>query len=318
MKAFIIKENDSGQRLDKFLSKAVPKLPKNLLYKYIRLKRIKVNGKRADIKYNLVVGDKLELYINDEFFSENTNLSFLSAPSSIDIVYEDANILLADKKSGLVVHEDNDNSVDTLINRCLHYLYDKKEYNPDDELSFTPALCNRIDRNTGGIVIVAKNAESLRVLNEKIKNRELQKHYLCVCSGHISPPHATLKDFLVRNENESVVKIFKNPQKNGKTVITEYKVLAQSKENSLLEVILHTGRTHQIRAHLAFYGHPLLGDGKYGRNEVNRKYGVNRQLLYSYKLRFEMSGEETILSYLNHKEFEVKDVWFKDCFKEKS
>lgn len=317
MKAFIIKENDSGQRLDKFLSKAVPKLPKNLLYKYIRLKRIKVNGKRSDIKYVLTVGDKLELYINDEFFQENGNLTFLSVPSNIDIVYEDENILLVDKKSGLVVHEDNDNSSDTLINRCLHYLYDKKEYNPADELSFTPALCNRIDRNTGGIVIIAKNAESLRVLNEKIKNRELVKYYLCVATGHLNPPHATLKDFLVRKENESIVKIFKKPQPDGKTVITEYKVLAFSKENSLLEVILHTGRTHQIRAHLAFYGHPLLGDGKYGSNQVNRRYNVNKQLLYSYKLRFEMTGEETVLSYLNHKEFEVKDVWFRDCFKEK-
>ncbi|MFZ2537438.1 MAG: RluA family pseudouridine synthase, partial [Oscillospiraceae bacterium] len=190
MKTFIIKANDENQRLDKFLTKAVPKLPKSLLYKYLRLKRIKVNSKKSDISYRLKAEDIIELYVNDEFFDENSNKDFLLAPAVVDVVFEDDNILLCNKKAGICVHEGNDNAVDTLINRCLHYLYDKGEYNPDDELSFAPALCNRIDRNTSGIVIVAKNAEALRILNEKIKNREVKKYYLCVVSGLVDPPKA--------------------------------------------------------------------------------------------------------------------------------
>ena len=168
--------------MDKFLAKAVPALPKNLLYKYIRLKRIKLNGKRCEISTKLSEGDSVQLYINDEFFPEDRDAahSFLNAPKEVEIVYEDENILLCDKPCGLVVHEDESGDRDTLIDRVLHYLYDKGEYDPDSELSFTPALCNRIDRNTSGIVICAKNAESLRILNQKVKDRELEKLYLCV------------------------------------------------------------------------------------------------------------------------------------------
>ena len=155
MKEIVIKENDSGQRLDKFLQKAVKTLPKALLYKYIRKKRIKVNDKRSEISYKLNTGDKVQLYINDEFFEAKSENVFLHAPSIVDVVYEDSNILLADKKVGLVVHEDESGSADTLISRIQHYLYNKGEYDPLHENSFAPALCNRIDRNTGGIVIAA-------------------------------------------------------------------------------------------------------------------------------------------------------------------
>ena len=176
MREFIIKQNDSDQRLDKFLSKAVKKLPKNLLYKYIRLKRIKVNGKRCEISTRLNVGDKVQLYINDEFFDDvSKKPDFMFAKADIDIVYEDENIMLVNKKCGVVVHDDNDGGYDTLINRIHRYLYEKGEYNPEEELSFVPALCNRIDRNTTGIVICAKSAEALRILNQKIKDRELHK-----------------------------------------------------------------------------------------------------------------------------------------------
>ena len=156
MKTFIINENDSGQRLDKFIAKAVKNLPKNLMYKYIRLKRIKINGKRCEISTRLNVGDEIQLYINDEFFETPKDDSFMSVSPNIDVIYEDENIILVDKPSGLVVHEDADNSIDTLINRIKRYLYDKKEYDPNNELSFAPALCNRLDRNTSGIVICAK------------------------------------------------------------------------------------------------------------------------------------------------------------------
>ncbi len=317
MKAFTIKQNDQNQRLDKFLQKAVPRMPSTLMYKYIRLKRIKVNGKKSDISYRLQLNDLVELYINDEFFEQSTNKDFLLAPANINVLYEDDNILLVDKKAGLVVHEDNENSVDTLINRVLHYLYDDKVYNPDNEASFIPALCNRIDRNTSGIVIVAKNAEALRVLNEKIKAREVKKLYLCIVCGLLEKKHDTLTHYHLKNERDNTVKVFDKPNQDTKTMITSYKVLDYSDKNTLVEVELKTGRTHQIRAHMAYIGHPILGDGKYGVNKINMQYGQKHQLLYSYKLRFEFTDSDNILSYLNNKEFEVKNVWFKNEFKEK-
>lgn len=312
MRAFTIKENDTNQRLDKFLGKSVPLLPHTLLYKYIRLKRIKVNGKKCEISYRLQMNDLVELYINDEFFETTKNSAFLTVPSNISVIYEDENILLVDKKSGLVVHEDNENTVDTLINRVLHYLYNKSEYCPENELSFIPALCNRIDRNTSGIVIVAKNAQSLRVLNEKIKAHEVRKFYLCVVCGHVKNRKATLTHYQIKRDEENMVSVFDTMTKDTKTMITLYKVVDYIGENTLLEVELKTGRTHQIRAQMAHIGHPLLGDGKYGSNKTNIKYGQKYQLLYSYKIRFEFVDNDNILSYLNGKSFEVKDVWFRD------
>lgn len=319
MRTLLIRENDAGQRLDKFLHKAVPKLPQSLLYKYLRTKRIKVNGRRSEISYRLLSGDTVELYINDEFFEESPERDFLLAPATVDIVYEDENILLADKPAGLCVHEDNDNTVDTLIHRILHYLYDKGEYRPEDELSFTPALCNRIDRNTSGIVIAAKNAESLRILNEAIRQREIQKFYLCVVDGAVRPPQGTMTAYLLRRENDSTVEVFDRPRPDARTIVTSYRTLKSSRRNTLLEVELKTGRTHQIRAHFAHIGHPLLGDGKYGIGKLNREYGLRQQLLCSYKLRFAFSGEEHLLTYLNGREISLplSKIWFAEEFEER-
>jgi 23S rRNA pseudouridine955/2504/2580 synthase len=310
MKKYIAGPNDANQRLDKFIQKTVKGLPPALLYKYVRLKRIKVNGKRAAADYRLAQGDVLELYIGDEFFCESAKKSFLSAPARISVVYEDENIILVDKKPGLVVHEDDRGSADTLIKRVLRYLYEKGEYDPEKENSFTPALCNRLDRNTGGIVIAAKNAEALRMVNGKIKSREIKKYYLCIVHGRLKKKTGILEGYLKKNSAENKVYISSAPVSGGLAIKTGYRVLDEAGDLSLLEVELITGRTHQIRAHMASIGHTLLGDGKYGTNAENRPYGVKWQALYSYKVDFDFKTDAGILGYLKGKTFQTKDIWF--------
>ncbi len=315
MKSFTIEKNDADQRLDKFLTKSCPKLPKALMYKYIRIKRIKVNGKRAEISTRLKLGDTVDMYINDEFFEKKeTVYDFMSASKSISIVYEDKNIILLNKKVGLLSHPDETEYVDTLITRVKRYLFEKGEWHPEEETSFTPALVNRIDRNTSGIVICAKTAEALRVLNQKMKDRELHKIYLCIVHGKMNKEKELLEGYLVKDEKKNKVFVSKKPKESAKLIRTEYKVLGYRDGLSLLEVNLLTGRTHQIRAHLASVGHPLVGDGKYGTNELNKKTGYKKQCLCSHKLIFDFTTDAGGLEYLNKKEFTIEDVWFKEEF----
>ena len=311
MKEFAIAKNDSGQRVNKFLEKTVPLLPGGMMHKYIRLKRIKVNGRRTDAAYKLQEGDLLQLYINDEFFEtpkSEESWKKIEAPA-LAVVYEDANVLLADKAPGMVVHADESGSPNTLIANIQAYLYRAGEWDPDAAASFAPALCNRIDRNTGGIVIAAKNAEALRILNDAIKARALTKKYLCVVLGTPAKKQGMLEHFLRRDEKRKQVEVFDHPAPGAKTARLLYRVLASRNGLSLVECTLLTGRTHQIRAQMAHIGHPLLGDGKYGRNEKNRPYGETGQLLYSYKLRFDFE-EGHALSYLRGKECTVRDIAF--------
>jgi len=317
MKEFLINENDAGQRLDRFVKKVAPSLPSSLLQRYIRIKRIKINGKRGENASLLQCGDSVQMYINDEFFppEEGSATDFMAAKNYLNIVYEDENILLVDKEPGLVVHEDDTGERDTLIARIQRYLYEKKEYDPKAENSFAPALCNRIDRNTGGIVIAAKNAASLRVMNELIKERLIDKYYLCVVHGSITAKSGSLKNFLLKDEKENLVKVFDSPRPGAKTAVLNYKTLDRNDRFSLLEVELLTGRTHQIRAQFSHLGHPLLGDTKYGTAKQNKGTGYRFQALYSYKLRFSAGEKAEHLSYLNGKEFSVKNVPFLSFFK---
>lgn len=315
MKTIIISKNDSDQRLDKFISKAVPALPKSLMYKYIRTKRIKINGKKGDISTKLVEGDTIDMYINDEFFAPaDEHYDFLSASKKLDIVYEDENIILLDKKVGILSHPDESEYNDTLITRVKRYLYEKGDYNPKDENSFAPALVNRIDRNTGGIVIAAKNAESLRILNQKLKDREMEKYYLCVIHGTLKKKSGLLTGWLIKDEKKNKVEVFASERKGAKEIRTKYSVIDEKDGLSLVEVELLTGRTHQIRAHFSSIGHPLLGDGKYGTNSLNKALGYKKQFLYSYRLKFTFTSDAGCLEYLNGRSFEIPDVWFRREF----
>ena len=312
MRTIEINKNDANQRLDKFLTKRFKTLPKALMYKYIRTKYIKVNGKRCEISTKLNEGDVITLYIKDEFFDapQYDTYDFLKAPVKLDIVYEDENIILLNKPAGLLCHPDENYHFDSLLSRLQHYLYDKKEYDPKSENSFAPALANRIDRNTGGIVIAAKNSESLRVLNQKIKDRELKKIYLCVVHGIIKKKQAAMTDYLEKNEKQNRVYISSKPTPNSKTIKTKYKVLEEFNNMSLVEVELLTGRTHQIRAHMAYIGHPIVGDGKYGTNKLNKNTSLKWQALCSYKLEFDFETDGGVLEYLNGKSFQINDIWF--------
>lgn len=315
MKEITITANDAGQRLDRFLAKAIPLLPASLAQKYIRIKRIKCNGARAERDTRLKAGDVLQLYINDEFFDKPRadNAYLTVAAPKLNIVYEDGNILLVDKRPGLAVHpHDGAEYGRTLIDHIQAYLYQKREWNPRVENSFTPALCNRIDRNTGGIVIAAKTAEALRVMNQKIKDREIDKRYLAIVEGTPKPREGVLKGYLFKDAKKNRVFVTDTPQPGSKTCQTNYTTLASTRELSLVECELITGRTHQIRAQFAHAGHPLLGDGKYGK--LDKRFDRSYQALYSYKLTFRFTTEAGSLAYLDGKSFQVQAVDFVDTY----
>ena len=312
MKEFTIGKNDAGQRLDRWMAKTLPLLPAPLAQKYIRIKRVKLNGGRAQRDTRLQVGDVLQLYINDEFFDQPTpeNAFLKLFKPKLDILYEDEHILLVNKAPGMVVHADETEKVNTLINHIQAYLYQKKEWSPYWEHAFAPALCNRIDRNTGGIVIAAKTAEALRVMNQKIRDRELEKRYLCVVQGRPAPAEGTLEGFLLKDEAKKQVSIRSRPVPGGRKAITKYRTLATRGPLSLVECDLITGRTHQIRAMMAHAGHPLLGDGKYGSERFNRQYGKKHQCLWSWKLTFRFTTDAGELAYLNGRSWQVEHVDF--------
>ena len=301
MRELIITANDSGQRADRFISKLMPGLPLSMLYKGLRKKCVKLNGKHLkDGSVFLNTGDVLTLYFKDEFFKKPDSFSYVTP--ELDIVYEDENIIVVNKAVGVLSHADESRKGITLIDMLKSYLYDIGEYEPETEQSFSPALCNRLDRNTGGLVICAKNASSLREMNRAIKERQIQKFYTAIATGH-TPEKGHIKIGLIRKNKVTRV------SESGKEAELFYTKKAEKDNLSLLEIELKTGRTHQIRTQLAHMGHPLLGDTKYGGDGT--KF---RQALWSTRLimRFDKGSP---LSYLDGKEISVSAP-FEKKFKE--
>ncbi len=316
MKELTVGPNDAGQRLDRFLLKAAPLLPSSLCQKYLRLKRFKLNGRAAKGDARLQAGDVLSLYIGDEFFEKpsDENAYRKVASPRLSIVYEDGQILLADKAPGVLCHHaEGEPPERTLLANIQAHLLLSGAWRPKEENAFTPALCNRIDRNTGGIVIAAKTAEALRILNGKIRDRELDKRYLCAVQGRPSPEAGTLRGFLFKDAVKNRVYVRREPEPGARTAVTEYRTLLSRDGLSLVECRLETGRTHQIRAQMADAGWPLLGDGKYGGKRAQAG-GETKQALCSYRLTFDFPTDAGCLDYLRGRTFTVSRVDFAEKY----
>lgn len=302
MKTVTINKNDSGQRLDKFILKITKNMPKNLLYKAFRKKRIKVNGKKQEAAYILCENDVLELYINDEFFTEEKKVIPKDLVMKLNIVYEDEHIIIVNKPKGVLMHGEKDD-IKTLVSNLLAYLYKKGEYNPENEQSFTPAFCNRIDKNTEGLVIAAKTAAALREINEKIRNGKIRKFYLCLLSKPPKNKSDIIETYLKKNSAENKVYVCDENEPGGKYAKTKYTVIETTDKGTLAEIELFTGRTHQIRAHMAHIGCPICGDVKYGAQTDGKK---GYQDLTSYKLFFDFNPEEdSVLSKVSGRSFSI-------------
>ncbi len=310
MKEIKITELEQGQRLDKYLMKLFNQAPKSFIYKMLRKKRIKYNGGKSEGNDILKNGDVLTFYIGEDtmesFMSEKTvNIT----KKRFDVVFEDENVIIMNKPVGLLSHPEKESDKDTLIDEMLFYLKTKGEYNPTKLSTFTPALCNRLDRNTGGIVLGAKNLAATQALNGIIADGGVDKYYLTMVKGEVRT-HCEFTGYLTKDGNSNKVTVLKRETEGAKKIVTRVKPLAVNGNFTLLEVELVTGRSHQIRAHLKAMGYPVVGDRKYGDERVNsyfkEKFALANQFLFAYRVKFNV--KDGILSYLDGKEFSCEPL----------
>ncbi len=305
MKEIIVDKNESDQRLDRFLKKYLDKAPQGFVYKMIRKKNIKLNGVKAQPENTIYEGDKIQLYLSDEtiekFIAEKVEIKSTLIPN---IIYEDDNILLINKPVGILSHGASKEFEENIVDSMISYLIQKGEYVPRIEKTFTPSICNRLDRNTSGIIIGAKNYQTLKLINDAIKEGKIRRFYKTIVYGSMERAF-TAEGFLSKNEDKNKVKILPDDIEGTKKVITVINPLKVKNGYTLLEIELITGRTHQIRAHLSSMGYPIIGDRKYGDKTINKKfndkYSLDNQWLHGYKIEFKgLDGE---LKYLNGKIF---------------
>ena len=324
MREIIVEKNENDQRIDRFLKKYLSNATQGTIYKLLRKKRIKLNNKKANPEDMILEGDSIQFYLSDEtldsFISDTKENNIVKCSKKIDIIYEDDNIILINKQKGILSHSANREYKENIVDSMVSYLIAKGDYNPRVEKTFTPAICNRLDRNTSGIIIGAKNYDALKDINDAIKNRKVKKYYKCMVKGRVVED-ILLSGYLLKDEQKNKVKIYKKEIEGSKEVETYIRSLISTNEYSLLEIDLITGRTHQIRAHLSSIGHPVIGDIKYGDKKTNdyfrRKYNLDNQFLHAHKICF---NGLINLCYLNGKEFEAKSPFIlnkieKDCFK---
>lgn len=311
MKTFEIPREFDGRKLVRFLQKTLPAAGMGQIRKFLRLGRVKIDGKKGNEETVLSAGQRVDIYVGDEFFeaAPKEDPFYSKIRPKLTILYEDAHVMLLDKRAGIVCHPDEGEKVHTLLTYAQAYLYQKGEWNPKTD--FAPALCNRIDRFTAGIVILAKTQEAARAMDAKLRTHEVQKYYLCIVHGRMKYPEGTLRHFLIKKPEQKKVTILRKNEPGSKETITHYRVVDENGGLTLCECLLGTGRTHQIRAQFAFIGHPLLGDNQYGSAKENAKYGrINGQALCAYRMIFEFDGDEGVLAGLNGRAFQVRSVPF--------
>lgn len=317
MKEITVKENEAGQRLDKLLGKYLNKAPKSFLYKMLRKKNITLNGKKASGNEMTVREDVIRIFLSDETYdkfsgkrpiphsAKQTKHTQAETLKPEWIIYEDHHILILNKPAGVLSQKAK--PADISINEMLlTYLMDQGELTKEELISFRPSVCNRLDRNTSGLLIAGKTLIGLQAMSKVLKERSLHKYYLCLVEGILTETQR-IDGYLLKNEKTNKVTVTKESSGDAKPIITEYRPLTHTEHLTLLEVLLVTGRSHQIRAHLSSVGHPLIGDAKYGREAANafykKNFGVTHQMLHSCKMVMPvMEGE---LSYLSGRVFEA-------------
>lgn len=307
MKEIIINDKEQNQRLDKFLMKYLNTAPKSFIYKMLRKKNIKCNGKKAEGSEILAAGDLLQIYLSDDTIDNfKQAIEIVAVKRTFDIVYEDENILICNKPMGLLVQGDSTEDKNTLVDQVIYYLYQSEQYKPDSENGFKPAICNRLDRNTSGIVLAGKNLVAVQNINKAIHDNMTDKFYLTIVKGTITKP-GELVDYHIKDSTTNQVTITKDYVEGSKKIITRYTPIKTNGEYTLIEIELVTGKTHQIRAHLQSIGHPIIGDSKYGQPNINQffrqKYGLQHQFLHAY--RFVWKDNLSSMNYLYDKTFEA-------------